>query len=163
MATQGTSSPSWKLWALIGGLLVLPLCLCGFCLISGLGATALGVIGLGGLVAAEVRPAQEAADGFLSALRDEQWEAAYARCTPSFQRELGGPGELARQYGGERRPATWSFSSWSVKSENGIRRAELGGTLTVASGERMGFSIELRVRSAGSDEVWEVNAFTLHD
>jgi len=163
MTTSGASSPSWKPWALIGGLLVLPLCLCRFCLVSGLGATALGMIGLGGLVMAEARPAQEAAEGFLSALRDGQWEAAYARCTTSFQRELGRPEELAQQDGGERRPASWSFSRWSVKTENGIKRAELGGTLTVASGERLGFSLELRARSTGSDEVWEVHAFTLHD
>ncbi len=159
MSGQGSTSSSWKLWAVIGGLVALPVCLCAFCVVSGLGATLLGTVGLVGLIAGEVRPAQEAAEQFLSALRDERWEAAYARCAPSFQRQLGGPEELARRHGGDRRPVQWSFSRRSVEVKNGIRQAHLEGTLTTASGEKYAFSIELRTRAVGSGEAWEIHAF----
>ncbi|SNB61813.1 hypothetical protein [Thermoflexus hugenholtzii] len=159
MSGQGSTSSSWKLWAVIGGLVALPVCLCAFCVISGLGATLLGTVGLVGLIAGEVRPAQEAAEQFLSALRDERWEDAYARCAPSLQRQLGGPEELARRYRGDHRPAEWSFSNWSVEVKNGVRQATLGGTLTTAGGEKFAFSMELRTRTVGSGEVWEVSAF----
>ena len=157
MLGQGLTSSSWKWWAAIGGLVALPMCLCAFCVVSGLGVTLLGTVGL---VAGEVRPAREVAEQFLSALRDERWEDAYARCAPSFQRQLGGPEELARRHGGDRRPVEWSFPRWSVEVKNGIRQAHLEGTLTSASGERFAFSIELRARSVESGEVWEVSAFT---
>ena len=161
MRGQGSTSSSWKLWALIGGLVVLPMCLCALCAVSGLGAMVLGGLGIAGLVAREVRPAQEAAEQFLRALRDEQWEAAYARCAPSFREQLGGPEGLARRHGGDRRPVEWSFSRWSVEVKNGVRQAHLEGTLTTASGEKYAFSIELRTRAVGSGEAWEIHAFTM--
>jgi hypothetical protein len=168
MLGQGSTSSSWKWWevivglvalrwAVIGGLVALPMCLWAFCVVSGLGVALLGTVGL---MAGEVRPAREVAEQFLSALRDERWEDAYARCAPSFQRRLGGPEELARRHGGDRRPVEWSFPRWSVEVKNGIRQAHLEGTLTTASGERFAFSIELRARSVESGEVWEVSAFT---
>jgi len=160
MSGQGSTSSSWKLWAVIGGLVVLPVCLCAFCALSGLGVTLLGTLGVAGLIAGEIGPAQEAAEHFLSALRDERWEDAYARCAPSLQSQLGGPEELARRHGGDRRPVQWSFSRRSVEVKDGVRRATLGGTLTTASGERLSFSMELRTRVVGSGEVWEVSAFT---
>ncbi|WP_448593309.1 hypothetical protein [Thermoflexus hugenholtzii] len=158
MSGQGSTSSSWKLWAVIGGL-VLPVCFCALCALCGLGATLLGALGVAGLIAGEIGPAQEAAAQFLSALRDEQWEAAYALCAPSFQRQLGGSEELARRHGGDRRPVQWSFSRRSVEVKNGVRGATLEGTLTTAGGERFSFSMELRTRAVGSGEVWEVSAF----
>ena len=75
--------------------------------------------------------------------------------------QLGGPEELARRHGGDRRPVQWSFSRRSVEVKDGVRRATLGGTLTTASGERLSFSMELRTRVVGSGEVWEVSAFEI--
>jgi hypothetical protein len=145
----------------IGALVVLPACLCTFCAVSGLGATLLGAVGLAGLIAQEVQPAQEAAEQFLSALQDEQWEAAYDRCAPSFRQQLGSPEELARRYGGDRRPVGWSFSRWNVEVQNGVRQVNLGGTLTTVSEEKFALSMELRARAVGSGEIWEVSAFTI--
>lgn len=145
-------------WALIGVLLFIP-CACAFCFFTGLGTVILGALGLGAWVYGEARPAQEVADAFLAALRDETWDVAYALCTPSFQQALGSPDALAERYGGDKRPASWSFNSWRVVTEQGIKRAELGGTLTTIQGERFTFSIELRARSEPAGEVWEVHRF----
>lgn len=127
MATTGSSSRTSRWWIIGAGLLLGPLCLCGLCA-SGIGATLLATI-LRTIksVQSEARSAQEAAEQFLSALRDARWESAYAWCAPRFQEELGGPDRLAR-YGGALQPTQWSFHSWNIQSESGVRRAAWGNT-----------------------------------
>lgn len=161
MGTTSSASRTLPWWLIVVGSFLGVICSCALC-VSGAGVTLLTpiVVAVRG-IQAEARPAQEAAEQFLSALRDADWESAYAWCAPRFQEELGGPDRLARNYGGALQPARWSFHGWSIRNEGGVRHAQLEGTLVVVSGETRPFQIELLTVRAGSEEMWRVSAFRI--
>ncbi|MCS6963387.1 hypothetical protein [Thermoflexus sp.] len=161
MSSTRSASSTSRWWMIAIGLALIGLCGCGLCVGSGGLAVVTAILGAVGWVQAEARPAQAVAEQFLTALREARWEAAYALCAPSFRDELRGPETLAQTYGGARQPAGWSFRSWNVQREDGVRRAQLGGTLTTAGGEALSFEIELVVVRAESEETWRVSAFRL--
>ncbi|MCS7252098.1 MAG: hypothetical protein NZ572_06685 [Thermoflexus sp.] len=161
MSSTRPASSTSRWWIIPIGLALITLCGCALCVGGGGLAGVTAILGVVGWAQAEARPAQAVAEQFLTALRDARWEAAYALCAPSFQGELKGPETLAQTYSGARQPAGWSFRSWNVQREDGVRRAQLGGTLTTASGEVFSFEIELVVVRTESGETWRVSAFQI--
>ncbi len=98
-------------------------------------------------------PMVRSGDDFMGALRDRQFERAYALTTPALQREVG---DAARMGGsiGTYQPADWSWSQRSIR--NGVGRLE--GSVTY-SGERSG-RVRLQLREV--DGQWRVEAYSLN-
>jgi len=98
-------------------------------------------------------PMVQSGDSFMAALRDRQFEQAFALTTPSLQREVG---DAARMGGsiGNYQAAEWSWSQRSVR--NGVGRLE--GSVTYGAG-RSG-SVRLQLQQV--DGQWRVEAYSLN-
>lgn len=98
-------------------------------------------------------PMVRSGDDFMGALRDRQFERAYALSTPALQREVGDAARMGASIG-TYQPADWSWSQRSIR--NGVGRLE--GSVTY-SGERSG-RVRLQLREV--DGQWRVEAYSLN-
>jgi hypothetical protein len=98
------------------------------------------------------RPVVDAGDSFMTALRQGDFPRAYALTTPELQRELGSAEIFAKRAEPER-PATWSWSSRSIRNGTG----RVGGAYTRVDG-RAGRAEVVLLRVDGE---WRVTAFRL--
>lgn len=104
------------LWALgLGGLLAIPLAFVTILFFA---------------LSASVQPVVSSGDAFMTALQTGQYDAAYARCTPALQGQLGGVAGLAALV----RPAPLGHWSWSSR-RIGNGTGTLDGDLTYADGK----------------------------
>ncbi|MEA3030885.1 MAG: hypothetical protein QOJ53_1699 [Sphingomonadales bacterium] len=116
------------------------------------GALALFVTVLVFGVMSLTRPVVDAGDSFMTALKESDFPRAYALATPELQRELGSVEVFAKRAGPER-PATWSWSSRSIRNGTG----RVGGAYTRFDG-RAGRAEVVLHRVDGQ---WRVTAFRL--
>ena len=75
------------------------------------------------------RPVVDSAETFMSALRDGNYDTAYARLTPALQAELGSAQQMEQRLA-TLRPVSWSWTSRRIV--NGI--GEVQGMATYAGG-----------------------------
>jgi hypothetical protein len=90
------------------------------------------------LVFSLTRPVVDGADAFMGALKDGQYEQAYARAAPSLQREVGNAEGLAARIG-PYRPQDWGWSQRQLR--NGI--GEVSGRATWQGGNTGTAQLEL--------------------
>lgn len=109
--------------------------------------------GLFAILSWALGPMIQNGDSFMAALRDRQFEQAYALTTPSLQREVG---DAARMGGmiGAYQPAEWSWSERSVR--NSVGRLE--GSVTYSGGR----SGRVRLQLQQVDGQWRVEAYSLN-
>jgi hypothetical protein len=122
-------------------------------ILIGLLGVALLAAGIFFLVASLTRPVVDAADAFMTALKDGDFGRASSQSTPALQREVGGAEGYGRGIGAYR-PATWSWSQRSIR--NGIGR--VSGSVTYQDG-RSG-SVALTMRQA--DDSWRVEGYSFN-
>lgn len=110
-------------------------------------------VGLFLILRSALGPVTEAGDGFMSALRDRNEAQAYTLAAPALQQELGSAERMAATVGAYR-PSEWSWSSRSVRNNDG----RLSGSVTYQGG-RTG-TAELALVHA--DGQWRVTGFRLN-
>jgi hypothetical protein len=99
-------------------------------------------------------PAKTAGDGFMGALRDGNYQAAYDMGSPGFQKDAVSVANLQRVVeGGGVKPTEWSFNSTNVDGDTGA----MDGTATVAGGKKASASVSV----VKVDGVWKVSSFDL--
>ena len=107
---------------------------------------------VGGLLG--TAPMASAADDFMTALQDGEWDTAYGLCSPSLQSQLQSASNLSEMIvGGSAQPEKWKFTSRNV--ENG--QGEVEGSVTMTGGVAGTVSVTL----AKADDGWQVNGFNL--
>jgi hypothetical protein len=118
-----------------------------------LGGLAVFGVGLYLILSWALGPMVQSGDDFMAALRDRQFDRAYALTTPALQREVG---DAARMGGsiGAYQPAEWSWSQRSVR--NGVGRLE--GAVTYSGGR----SGRARLQLQKVDGQWRVEAYSLN-
>lgn len=105
------------------------------------------------LVTSLTRPAVDAADTFMTALKDGDFGRASSHTTPALQQETGGAEGFARGSAAYR-PATWSWSQRSIR--NGIGR--VSGSVTY----RDGASGSVRLTMRQVDDAWRIEGFSFN-
>ena len=118
-----------------------------------LGGLALFGGGLYAILSWALGPMVQSGDDFMAALRDRQFDGAYALTTPALQREVG---DAARMGGsiGVYQPAEWSWAQRSVR--NGVGRLE--GSVTYRGGQ----SGRAQLQLDQVDGQWRVSAYRLN-
>lgn len=128
---------------LIGGGVLVALCLVCVIIFAVIGGTAFFL----------TQGPAEVGDKFMTALKAEQWGAAYELCTAGLQKELGTPADLGTLVTrAKATPMSWSITNRNVNND----RAELSGTATFEGGDG---TVELALFKSGND--WKVNVFNL--
>jgi hypothetical protein len=102
------------------------------------------------LVFSLTKPVVDGADAFMGALKDGQYEQAYARAAPSLQQEVGNAEGLAARIG-PYRPRGWSWTQRNLR--NGL--GGVAGRATWQGGNTGTAELELH---QVNDE-WRVVAF----
>jgi hypothetical protein len=98
------------------------------------------------------QPAADAAEAFMTALKDKDYAAAYDLCTSDLQGELGSVRDMqAAVEDYEAVPVSWRFSSRSVEND----QAEMSGDGTFAGGREASISVVLQLVSG----TWKVAGF----
>ncbi len=100
------------------------------------------------------QPITEAGSAFLNALRDEDYDAAYAKMTGALQNQIGSAERLRTlitEFNAE--PSVWSISYRSSSDNTG----ELRGTITTDNGSNHDLTL-LLLREEGE---WRIAAFNL--
>ena len=105
------------------------------------------------LIFSLTRPVVTAGDTFMTALKDGDFEAAYAMGTPELREELGSPQQLETLFGA-RRPESWSW--WNRKIEN--QSGTVAGRVTYAGGGES--EVTLFLLSVAGD--WKVSGFRMN-
>jgi hypothetical protein len=122
-------------------------------ILIGLAAAAVLAVAIVTLVFSLTGPVVAAADTFMGALRDGDFNRAFSQSAPALQRELGD----AQGYGrgiGPYRPASWSWSQRSIR--NGIGR--VSGSVTYQDGARG--SVRLTMHEV--DDSWRVEGYSFN-
>jgi len=113
-----------------------------------------GVVLFGGAIFATTQPAVDVGDKFMQALKDENYDAAFATFHPALQQKVGNAQGLKRLIeNGKAHPTKWGFSSRNVNNDS----ASLEGTVSMTGGEGV-LSIEL-LKTADS---WKITSFNLN-
>jgi len=123
-----------------------------FVLIGLLGAVVLAAA-IFFLVSSLTRPVVDAADHFMTPLKDGDFGRAASQSTPALQREMGGAEGYGRGIGAYR-PATWSWSQRSIR--NGIGR--VSGSVTYQDGA----SGSVRLIMHQVDDAWRVEGYSFN-
>ncbi len=118
-----------------------------------LGGLALFGGGLYVILSWALGPMVQSGDDFMGALRDRQFDRAYALTTPALQREVGDAARMGASIGAYQ-PTEWSWSQRSVR--NSVGRLE--GAVTYSAG-RSG-SVRLQLQQV--DGQWRVEAYSLN-
>ena len=117
----------------------------------------LGVLIMGGGIVALVlnltRPVVTASDGFMTALKDGNFEAAFAMGTPALQQELGSGKRIGEMFA-VARPVSWSWSSRSIRNGSG----RVSGSVTYSSGSNGDVAIYLLPEGGG----WKISGFRMN-
>jgi hypothetical protein len=133
-------------------LLLLAAVALGFCLCVII--VAAGVILFAGAV---TQPVADVGDGFMNALKESNYQKAFALCSPALQRELGGNAagleRLIKNGGVE--PTAWTFSSRNIQNNE----AQLSGTATF-TGNRQG-TVRITLNQINGE--WKVVDFNLRE
>jgi hypothetical protein len=131
--------PRWALWTLVLGLFGAVIVSFVFVLILVIGTL--------------TQPVVTAGDGFMAALHNGDYAQAYAACTPELQQQLGSAAQIGTLAAG-RRPATWTWTSRSIR--NGVGR--LDGPFTYTDGKPG--TAHLTFREV--DSAWKLTRFALN-
>ena len=127
---------------------VVLVCLCGALFLAVFGSSLAVIFGL-------TSPAANQGDALMQALRDGNYEAAMALCTPELQAKLGGADQLRANIEKDGlQPDKWGFYSRSVTGS----QAKLEGSVTFAGSHRQG-SLEINLVKRGDQ--WLVDDFLL--
>lgn len=111
-------------------------------------------VGLGGVVMNATQPVVTAGDAFLTALKDGNYDRAYALSTPGLQQKVQNAQGLQRTLGVSRLPLkSWSFSSRSVNNAEG----HVAGSGELEDGRTV--AIDLQFEQTGDD--WKVSGFNI--
>jgi hypothetical protein len=140
-APPAKSGSGRRILLIVGGVLLGLLLLCGILF----GSLFAGVIGL-------TQPAADAGEKFMAALRDGNYDAAYALCTPSLQEEVGDAATLKDALS-SKQPTKWTFTSRNIQND----LATLQGTTTYTGNETG--EVEMELRKVGND--WKVSFINL--
>jgi hypothetical protein len=120
-------------------------CVGAFVLAGGLAA-----VGIGNLFG----PVDAVANEFMSALRDNDWQRAYALLDPRLQREVGTVTQFQQLITRRQaQPQSWNWNRRHIDND----QATWGGSTTFTSGRRG--TVELRLTR--SDGTWRLVAFNL--
>jgi hypothetical protein len=95
-------------------------------------------------------PVVDRGDSFMTALKDQDYQAAYDQCSSTLQAELGSVENLQTMMQGIQ-PETWSYSTRSLRNGEG----RLEGTVKLVDGREMDFT--LRLDEEGDQ--WKISAF----
>ena len=133
---------SKKILLIVGGGALACLCLCiviaAVAFISGSALT---------------QPAADVGEKFMQALKDANYDAAFATFHPALQKELGNAQGLRRATeSGKARPSKWNFTSRNINNNDGT----LEGTVTMVGGEGT-VTIEL----VKTGDAWKIIRFDL--
>ena len=110
-------------------------------------------VGLFFILRSALGPLVESGDAFMGALRDGDYQLAYAQTAPELQRTLGSTEGLSVTVT-DYRPSSWSWSQRSVRNGTGY----LSGSVTYRAGNHG--TAELRLMKV--DGAWRVAAFRLN-
>lgn len=128
----------WKAWHIVAAVL--------------LGATIAGG-GVVALVFSLTRPVVTASDTFMTALKDGNFEAAYAMGTTPLQGELGSAQRLGAMFATVR-PAAWSWSNRSIRNGAGT----VSGSVTYTGGHQG--TVIIFLLPEGDD--WKISGFRMN-
>lgn len=124
------------------------LVLCLLC--AGIGVVAF-VLGMGA-----TQPVVDVGDQFMNALKNEDYNGAYALCAPSLQQELRNPQGLANLIRNARvQPTQWSYASRNIANNQG----QLDGSVTFVN-NREG-TLQLVLTQVGG--TWKIAGFRLRE
>lgn len=117
----------------------------------------LGVLIMGGgivaLVMSLTRPVVTASDTFMTALKDGNFDGAYAMGTPALQQELGSGKRIGEMFA-VARPVSWSWSSRSIRNGSG----HVSGSVTYSTGSNGDVAIFLLPEGDG----WKISGFRMN-
>lgn len=99
------------------------------------------------------QPMSTAGESFMTAVRDGNYAAAYALCTPALQQELGDVSEFENTMQ-DNRPSKWNFTSRQVENNTG----QLDGTATLQDGSEA--DVRLVLDQVGG--AWKVSGINIH-
>jgi len=104
-----------------------------------------------------LQEATQSGTHFVNAIKDGQFEAAYAMFHPELQHEVGAADDLQKMIeDNQARPKEWGFTSTNVKvDENQNQIATLEGSVTYEDGRKGAVTLELL--KVGDD--WKVTRF----
>lgn len=128
----------WKTWHIVA------VALLGIAIAGG---------GIVALVFSLTRPVVTASDGFMTALKEGNFEAAYAMATTPLQTELGGAQRIGVMFA-TARPVTWSWASRSIRNGAGT----VSGSVTYASGHQG--TVIIFLLPEGDD--WKISGFRMN-
>jgi hypothetical protein len=132
------NKPRWRVWHVVA-------------------LTVLAVTAMGGgcvaLIFSLTRPVVTAGDTFMTALKDGDFETAYAMGTPALREELGSPQRLEELFGA-RRPVSWSWWNRQIQNQTG----SVAGRVTYTGGGES--EVVLFLLAVAGD--WKVSGFRMN-
>ena len=97
-------------------------------------------------------PAYDAAESFMTALKDKDYPAAYDLCTRSLQQEVEGVQNFRRAIESNKaNPVSWNFTSRSVNNDQAV----ISGDGVFTAGRQADIEVDLQK----VDGVWKVYRF----
>ena len=100
------------------------------------------------------QPMTNAGESFLTAVRDGNYPAAFALCTPALQQELGDAQQFASSMQ-DIKLTKWDFSSRRIENNTGY----LEGTATLSGGKQA--SLQLALDQVNGD--WKVSGYNIQE
>lgn len=111
-------------------------------------------VGIFAMVTTALKPVVAVGDGFLEALRDEDYQTAFDFLNPGLQSRIADADNLRaylREYSVE--PESWTYNNQEINNNSGY----LGGTVTYKNGTHDALTIQLAYEVNG----WQITYFVL--
>lgn len=112
------------------------------------------IVALFAVLSSVLQPITDAGNGFLEALRDEDYETAYTYLASHLQSQVESPKLLAgymQEY--DLQPQSWFFNQQSLRNNYGT----LGGGITLKNGTDVGLAINLSLEG----DKWRIVYFVI--
>jgi len=105
-----------------------------------------------------VQAFRQAGLDFMTALKEGNYDGAYAQFAPELQQEVGDAGALRSMIeDNQAQPAEWSFTSFETSTKEGQQTAKLEGNVTYQDGRQGAVTLEL----LKVGEEWKLTSFNL--
>jgi len=106
----------------------------------------------------DVQDARQVGNDFMTALKEGDYEAAYALFVVDLQQEVGSVANLTSMIeDNQAQPSEWSFSSFNVTTKEDMDEASLEGPVTYQDGREGGVELEM----VKLDDTWQLVSFNL--